>query len=372
MRRTPERAGKSLETQEVEALIRQEREGFDLVLREAFDLGTPEGRASFLRDVAAFANTRGGHMAIGVDHSRRPVGLGSGDENEAELNELAGSFYGLRLGLQYVTHVLSNGARIGWLWVPNHDPDFVVVPAGTVSRDLLAPGEVYGRRQGQSVRATSGELRAILSKVLAARGYVKTQPFYRYTRPVKEPVVRPPSGRLVQRALRSGQRTDFLDYRPRVDLNSPGDAAGLVRVMAAYANGRGGYLATEAGFWRSIGRELPALREFAEAYLGAPVELEYAEAKVPGSGSVGLLWVPAVDRIVAMEKSFVYEAASGEATTAFREGDVFYRDGVADVLAERRHYDLMFRKIVAAKDYSRQASLFGDGNLDAFETPGPG
>ncbi len=358
--------GKSLQTHEVETMIRTGQEGDALVLREGLDLGSPRGRERFLRDVAALANSAGGHVAVGVDRSRQPVGL-SDELDEAGLNRLASAFFGREFRLQYVRHTLSDGTAVGWLFVPSALRGVVVVPpheatprrawAGVPATAGLETGDVYVRRGGESVRAGSADFAGIVSKIISARGYVLVAPPRVYKKALEEPVVKPPDLGRVLRAVGAGRRTEFLEFRERIDLDAPRETAGLIRNMAAFANARGGYIAVGAERGLAGSPELSPLRGFAEAYLRAPLELDYAERNVPGRGTVGLIWVPAVDRIAALEKPFVYEEATGQAVAALREGDVYYREGLADVLAEGRHYDLMIKKIIGAKDYFIQADM---------------
>lgn len=367
------KVGKSLETREVEKMIREGSEGDALALREALDLGSPRGRDGFLRDVAAFANSAGGHVAIGINRFGQPVGL-SDELDESGLNRLASSFFGRKFGLQYIRHVLSDETTVGWLFVPSQLQGVVVVPLGASSGRLtdaggagLAPGDVYVRRDGESVRAGAADLSGIVSKIVSGRGYVLVAPPRAYKKELKEPVVKPPDLGKVLQAVRATRRTESLEFRDRIDLDSPREAAGLVRDMAAFANARGGYIALGTGTATGRGlagsSDLAPLRELAEAYLRAPLELDYTEVDVPGRGTVGLIWVPAVDRIAALEKPFVYEEATGQAVTALREGDVYFREGPANVLAESRHYDLMMKKIVGAKDYRLQGYDGSSGSV---------
>jgi len=239
-----------------------------------------------------------GHVAVGVDRSREPIGLSEEDQNlnEADLNRMVSDFYGLELGLEYARYVRSGGTPVGWLYLPSCRRDVVMVPGA-------------------------------LSKVITGRGYVLVAPPRTYRRELKELVARPPDRRRVLQAVAARHRTDFLEFREKVNTASPSDLGGLLRTMAAFANARG---ASSPSAWNAAG--------------------------------LSVLTRPT--------------SAAGRPVTVFREGDVFYREGAADVLAGRRHHDLMVRKIIGAALRSPPGRREGDGTPglrqpDPHEVQGP-
>ncbi len=347
--------GKDMATSDVERMVREGGEGDLLLLQETLDLETDGGREGFLRDVAGFANSAGGHIAVGVNRSRQPVGLAE-ELDEPGLERLVSSFFGRRFGLQYSARSLSDGTTIGWLYVPSQRKDIVVVPPGVAAKSEASPrpGDVYVRSHGRSTRANTADFARLVAKVLAGRGYVLATPPRLYTKPLHEPVTKPPDLRRVLQAVGANRRTEFIELREKLDLDKPRDAAGVLRAVAAFSNAGGGYLALVSGRV-SAEPDLASLRDLAGAHLGEALEPELTESATPEQGPIYLVWIPALDHILAVAKPFIYEEGGGSAVTALREGDVHYREGPTDVLGETRHYEAILKKIAKAKDYFIEA-----------------
>ncbi len=234
----------------------------------------------------------------------------------------------------------------------------VVVPK---NGEELREGDVYVRRGGESVRANANDMAGLIDAVMSARGYCKVTPMHTYRKPLNEPVVAPPDLGKVLGGVRARRPSDFLAFHDRIDLEDPAAVAPLVRDVAAFANARGGYIAVGAGSADGAGEtDISDLRRLVETYLRPPVELVYSEHQVPGGGRVGLLYVPALDRVAPLDVPLIYET-NQETVTALREGDVWYREGAADVPATSRHYDLIIKKIAAAKDLFILADDLHDG-----------
>lgn len=337
--------GKSVSDAEINMLLRGP-ESDTLAFREGYDLDESTGRVAFLKDVGAFANASGGHIAIGVDPGGRALGTPITFGQQA-LARLAKSFYGLRVDLDLTVRHLAGG-DVGWLYIFREKQNVLTVPGGTellgqaakAGEPPLEAGDVYFRHDGETRRAQAGELAWIMDKIISGRGYQKVHPPWWVSRPVSEPVVKPSDPARVLSAVSSGKRSDMLEFHSRLELDDPAAVGALLRDVAGLANARGGHVAflSAAPDLDRLGARFSRL---AVEYLGDGLGLEWKAAELPDSRWADLLYVPAVAWVVAFLKP----------GPGFREGDVFYREGATTVKAETRHYDQMVKKICAAKDF---------------------
>ncbi len=349
--------GKQLTTYEVESFLRAGQETDDVAFRESLRLDADRGRAVFFRDVAAFTNFIGGHILVGVTREGRPVGSLE-DLDERGLRRLVESFFGGRLLLQYKVYELSDRSPVGLIFVPGIAQHLVIIPRSLeAGEDSLEAGDVYFRRDGRSVKATSADFDLILGKILRARGYVMVLPPRPYRKPPDERIGRPLDEARLARAVSRGRQGPEMVFLAEADLETPRGRSDLVRAVAGLANARGGYVVLgvdERG--RPVASpgslDRRAAAELVREVLGEDLGLEFGEVSV-GGVRLPTIFLYGADHVVAAEASC--GDPEGPRDRYVAEGDVYYRRRTETVRAGTREFEAIIKKIVSAKDYFRIA-----------------
>lgn len=76
----------------VQELLDRREESENLDYKEKYDLSVSSGKKELGKDLAAFANTRGGHILVGVDDTTiQPVGINKSEVNTTMIHQIAAS-----------------------------------------------------------------------------------------------------------------------------------------------------------------------------------------------------------------------------------------------------------------------------------------
>lgn len=132
-----------------------------------FSLASKREVAEFAKDVMAFANSGGGVMLFGIDESSMTAVGVSGRVDQAAVGDVLEKRIGITIDLQLFYFQTPAGITLGLAWIPASKE--VIIASrdlhGEDGKAIVQDGVIYCRRSTRSVRATSQDVRAILSRI---------------------------------------------------------------------------------------------------------------------------------------------------------------------------------------------------------------
>lgn len=159
-------------------LLEAPAESLVLDFKERLEWSDASHRFGICRDVAAFANRRGGRIVVGVAErpaGLEPIGMGEDDPlpDATEVNQLLREKFAPSIATE-VAYVEVGGTRYGVIEVPEFSayPHVCVREAGVPGGPpILRPGDVYVRSDTlSSERAGAEDLRRIIESAVAKTG----------------------------------------------------------------------------------------------------------------------------------------------------------------------------------------------------------
>jgi len=361
------RLGRELSSQEVEALVRRGQESYDTIFYERLDLGSDADRARFFRDVAALANGEGGQIIVGVDGEGNPVGL-EDRLSEHSLKQALTAFFGGRLELRYQEHVLSDGSKVGLIYVPEYGLHVVIAPKSLTPEGgpAIHEGDIHCRMGAVTARADGRALNQMVADVLAYRAYVpvQTRPGWGGRRPEEKemPVGRRLSQRQLERIVRRGRQSREIAFLEKVDLDTWAGRRTFLTTVAGLANAEGGYIIVgmdERGRRVEVPAEEPVpkddIQEFLGYHLGEDLPLEFSRCILGEGPSFDIIFVRGQDCVVVTAQPC--GDPEGPEDNYVREGEVYYRRGAETVRAGTREFEAIMKKIISAKDLVKQVEF---------------
>jgi hypothetical protein len=132
-----------------------------------FSLASKREVAEFAKDVIAFANSGGGVMLFGVDESSMTAVGVSDRVDQAAIGDVLEKRIGINIEVQLFYFQSSANLTLGLAWIPASKE--VIIASrdlhGEDGKPIVQDGVIYCRRNTRSVRATSQDVRTILSRI---------------------------------------------------------------------------------------------------------------------------------------------------------------------------------------------------------------
>jgi hypothetical protein len=161
------------------AIAQKAKENGRLEFKERIELTSTSGKAEFVRDVLALANSEGeipreiAHLVIGVGQTSIP-GIPLGTYDGATLRDIVHAYIAPDLQVEYEELPTADGVRIGVLEV-TPDPQQLYIAKKDLSSDgkkLLVAGQVWGRLGDQKVKLDG---KAIVGRIAKVKDYSASQ-----------------------------------------------------------------------------------------------------------------------------------------------------------------------------------------------------